>query len=396
MRGILETSTGFRAFVRVKGFPLKSKRFKIGTAADVMKDWRDKTKARLVLAIDEKKAAAPAGFSADIPRYLAAVRALPSYTERVRDINIWAPVFGDTPAADISDHGSVTIKTMRDQWLTVGPRLVQQKGKPKAERWIAVARPLSASAVSHRMRALQNFFTILYPKLDNPVKLVEEPDEGDDVPRSTTYDVLRIVLDTMSDRGRALKGQLREDFSAAKIRASCLAWSGIMPVELRRLTPADNRWRENLVVITSRRKGRGAPGRIVPLTKEGRQAFRELEHRALHGPFNVGVVNRALALACDVAQLPRITCYTFRHSYITGIVAATKNLRLGSLLGGHRDDRTSKKYRMAAEMGVMKDGVAQFHKANRVKRRKVTGGNFRRVKVGQSGLSRKGSKRKNA
>jgi len=357
LRGIETTATGYRAYVRVKGFPLKTKRFRHPVDVAEVRLWRETTRSKLIVRREEQIADAPTPetFRADVPRYLPAVKALPSYTERVRDISIWLPVFDTTPSLEID---ALTIRTMRDQWLTVGPRWVQKKGGR-----VLVNKPLAAGTVNHRLRALSNFFTVLYPKHDNPVKDVEEADAGEPVPRSVSYVVIKAVLKAMTDQGRALKDQLREDFSAAKVRAHCLAWSGVTPTELERLQPADNRWRENLIIVGARRKGRGAPGRVVPLTKEGRAAFRELHRRALYGEFNVGVVNRALALACEAAQLPRITCYTFRHSYITGVVRATKNLKLGGMLAGHRDDRTTHRYRMAAELEVLQHGVGRFGKA---------------------------------
>jgi integrase len=359
--GIVVSRKGYRAFVRVKGFPLHSKRFPANTELQVMKDWRELTRAKLLVRRDQKIAALPASgsFRADVVRYLPAVAAMPTYAERVREMNVWKAVFGDQPSLEIA---SVQVQTMRDQWLTVGPRWVQRKGKGR----ILVDKPLSASAVNHRLRALSNFFTVLYPKADNPVKTVDEPDEGQGVPRSVPYKVVRQVITAMTDQGRApKKGMLREDFSAAKVRARCLAWSGITPKELARLTKSDNRWKENLIVVTPRKKGRGAPGRLVPLTKEGRAAFREFDRRNLYGPFNVGVVNRALALACKAAGLPKITCYTFRHSFITGVVRATRNLKLGGLLAGHKDERTTRRYWLAAELAVMQDGMARFGRQSR-------------------------------
>jgi integrase len=360
MIGIVASRNGYRAFVRVKGFPLKSKRFKANTDPQAMKDWRELTRAKLLVQREQKIAAEPepGSFRADVARYLPAVAALTTFAERKRDMAIWLAAFGDRPSLEIT---SLEIQTLRDQWLTVGPRWQQRKSKGR----ILIDKPLSASAVNHRLRALSNFFTVLYPKADNPVKAVEEADEGQGVPRSVPYKAVRQVLLAMADQGRAPKGLPREDFSAAKIRARCLAWSGTTPKELARLTKVDNRWKENLIVVTPRKKGRGAPGRLVPLTKEGRAAFRDFDRKNLYGAFNVGVVNRALALACETADLPRITCYVFRHSYITGVVRATKNLQLGGLLAGHKDERTTRRYRLAAELAVMQDGIARFQKASR-------------------------------
>lgn len=360
MTGIQETPFGFRAYVRVRGFPLQSRRFPKGTSADAMQQWRALTRAKLVIRREEPKEDDPplGSFRAAVRDYLPQVSTMPSYKERVRDLGYWLAVFGDEPITAITP---TRIRAQRNAWLTTGPRRVQRKVQGVV-RWVETEKPLAPGTVNHRIRALSNVFTVLWPRAYNPVRDVEEAPRGQEVPRSVPFQVVKIVLAAMSDRGYAPKDTAREDFSASKVRASCLAWSGITPKELGRMQPEQNRWREDIIVVTSRQKGQGSPGRFIPLTPEGRAAFRELEQRELYGPFNVGVVNRALGKACAIAKVPRITCYTFRHSYITGVLDATHNLDLVRMLAGHKDARTTRVYQSTAELGALKAGISTFKK----------------------------------
>src|ERR1044071_9080044 len=98
--GIERTRTGYRAYVCVTqdhDRHRRSKRFPADTPIETMTDWRRDTDAQLRSAWRGGDVPLGVGFLADADRYLAAVQAMPTYTERRRHIQQWAAVFGDRP-----------------------------------------------------------------------------------------------------------------------------------------------------------------------------------------------------------------------------------------------------------------------------------------------------------
>jgi len=136
-----------------------------------------------------------------------------------------------------------------------------------------------------------------------------------------------------------------------------MAWGGVTPAELQRIAAEDNRWEEAYIIVPSRRKGRGAPGRIVPLGPEGVEAFKDLALRRAYGRFRVRAVLRAWQRACRRALGRHVRLYDLRHSYVTAILRATKNLDTARLLAGHKDARTTQRYALAAIVGTLRVGV---------------------------------------
>src|SRR3990167_8977142 len=134
--GFTRTASGFRAWVRVSakaehGDSLRTKRGPADTRPADIRAWRRATRDRLQQRLEQQRQSRAstrgiAGtFRADAHRYLAAVTAMTSYTDRCRHVGLWAAIFGDRPRSEIAAH---EIRTVRDQWLTVGPRRHWQGG----------------------------------------------------------------------------------------------------------------------------------------------------------------------------------------------------------------------------------------------------------------------------
>jgi integrase len=367
-RGFTRTASGFRAWVRVSSHrdafdELRTKRFTGDATAPEIRAWRTDTRDNLRRQLDAHRqrraeACGAAGtFRADASQYLEAVRALTTYAERTRDIGLWIDEFGDRPRPAIKPH---EIRTVRDRWLTVGPRRVWRKVNGVGQ-WIDVAGPLSASTVNHRLRALSNLWTVLNGKhAPNPVREVPEAHEPVAVPRAIDYDTIRQVLAAMADRGRPVKGVPRPAHSLAKARARVMAWTGITPKELALVQPDDIHWHDSLIVVPARRKGRGAPGRIVPLGPDATTALQEFDRLGAYGRFRTRGVLRAWHRACQVVLGRRVRLYDLRHSFVTGIVRATKNLTTAQLLAGHQDPRTTQRYALAALLPTLRAGIDSF------------------------------------
>lgn len=364
--GFMHTQTGFRAWVRVSakkdGFDrLSTKRFGQGATPADIRVWRETTRRhlRMLLAQHRQRLDLAQGVTgalrADAIRYLAAVRAMPSYKERARDIAVWVDVFGDRPRASIHPH---EIRAVRDQWLTVGPRRRWARVNGVGQ-WVTVAAPLAASTVNHRLRALSNLWTVLDGRLAlNPVREVPEADEPAEIPRALDYQIVRQILTAMSDQGQALTGKgQRRTYSLAKLRARVMAWTGVTPTELAGIQAIDIHWDDAVLVVPARRKGRGAPGRLVPLSQEALAALREFDAKAAYGRFERRVVLRAWQKACRAVIGRSVRLYDLRHSFVTAVVRATKNLATAQLLAGHGDPRTTRRYALAAVLPTLRAGI---------------------------------------
>jgi hypothetical protein len=307
------TPYGLQVYTKVGG-RYRSQRYRftktLTTHAQLLETYDEQIRAWLALHQDvvEEEHPEKGTLGADVQEYLKARANMPSLEDRRRDLQAWIDVFGaDRRRRTIT---ALEIQTQAAQWLTVGPRLVQRKGKATAPRWIAVAKPLSASAVNHRLRALSNLFRVLDRKFPNPVRDVEEPTEPDAVPRAVTYVVLHKILAAMPDRSRRLKGTKhkgRRSESLAKARVEALIWTGMTPIELQRVDAADIDEDLQQVTVSARRKGKGAAGRIIPLkhVPEGMRALRRLVALGGLGHFNAGVVRRAFQRAAATAGLSR-------------------------------------------------------------------------------------------
>src|SRR5690349_21074243 len=129
-KGFTKTATGSRAWVRVTSKAdefdeLRTKRFPKDVTPQEVRAWRERTRAILRQQLDQRRKqrvelyGTPCSFRADAVAYLAAVKALPTYKTRCRDIRLWVDEFGSRRRETIAPH---EIRAVRDRWLTVGPR----------------------------------------------------------------------------------------------------------------------------------------------------------------------------------------------------------------------------------------------------------------------------------
>lgn len=368
-QGFARTATGFRAWVRVSakrdGFDsLRTKRFDHGSTVEEVLSWRQATRDTLLLLLEAhrrtrlEQTGAPGTFRADAVRYLEAVRALTTFNARARDVSLWADEFGDRLRASIQPH---EIRAVRDRWLTIGPKRICQRINGVGQ-WIDVAVPLSASTVNHRLRALSNMWTVLNGRrAPNPVREVPEADEPNAIPRHLDYGTIRRIVDAMSERGVGLRGEKRRAYSLAKLCVRIMAWTGAAPKELRAIDPPDINWDDAILFVAARHKGRGAPGRIIPLGPEALEALRDFDRvRAYHRVPDKGVLLRAWHRGCMAVLGRHVRLYDLRHSFVTGVVKATGNLGTAQLLAGHTNKRTTQRYAFAAMTPMLRAGVDAF------------------------------------
>lgn len=366
-RGYSATAGGFRAWVRVASKKdhfneIRAKRFPSTATKDQIRSWRDRTRTQLRAQLADKRQQTAAitgmegGFRSEaVTRYLPAVQAMPTYEQRVKDILRWAEEFGDRDPLTIEAY---EIRAVRDRWLTVGPKRKLQKINGTTQ-WIDVAEPLSASSVNHRLRALSNFFTVLYPQTPNPVHAVPEANEPAAIPRGYDYATIQSILDAMADLGRPTKGEKRSTESLAKVRARVMAWAGLEPTELGRISEQDilDAIESGVLYVPGRRKGEGAAGRLMPLNQDAIDALRDLVRLKATGPFRSRGVLRAWQKACVKVLGRTLRLKDLRHSFVTNIIRATKDLKLAQMLAGHEDHRTTQRYGLAALLPMLRAGV---------------------------------------
>lgn len=377
---IERTPFGYRAYICVTdaaGRHRQSKRFPRSTSLETIKTWQETARVDL----RRQLALAPqtpigTGFLADAERYLEAVQAMPTYTERRRHIQAWAAIFGERPRSTVT---SADIRTQRDHWLTVGPKCVQERQPDQTIRWVEKPLPLSASAVNHRLRALENLYTVLDGRHTyNPVREVPDADPPDVAPRAIPYPLIAAILAAMPDRSRPVKGQAREADSKTKARLAVIAYVGLSHAQLMRVQPEDLDLRARTLFLRPRRKGRKgrqARGATIPLGLPGVNAFRQFVALACFGPFSPSAMRKSFKRACAALELPAsLTPYQLRHSFGTLAYAASGDVHATGILLGHRDARTTARY----TLGAVDPRLAAAVKAMRFtsRRRGVRGGGF--------------------
>ena len=368
-RGIWRTRAGWRLYVRVGG-RLKPKRVhdplhEIGLVQ--LKHLRDDHRTEMRTRGHLPDPTKPEGFAADVRmRYLPAVAAMPGIKERTRHMELWIDEFRDRDRRSIEPW---EIRRVRDRWLTKGPRRVctawgPDDKKPKGCRtgkWIDVDAPLSASQVNSRLRALENFFTVMNGRHGpNPAREAGEAIEPDATPRALDYATIEAILAAMPDRGKPTKDGARPDVSLTKLRARVLAYTGFSHAELKRIGPADlhlddpeGAW----VWIGGRRKGKGTKGTAQPLTPVGADALRALVAANGLGPFSSPSMRQCVKRAMAKFNV-HARVYDFRHSFATEVLRQTSgNIALTQMMMRHRDPRTTLRYAAGAVTAAKRGAV---------------------------------------
>lgn len=363
--GIYRTHYGWRLFVRVKGI-LRPKRITdpfhhlgLVELKQRREDWRTDARRQLGEPPQADTATKPGGFADEArKKYLPAVRSMPTYKQRVRDIELWIAEFGDRPRSSIK---AWEVAQVRDRWLTEGPRMVCRKLTPEERAanpkrttgvWVAKREPLSASQVNNRLRALENLWTVLDGlHAPNPVREAGEATEPETLPRAIRYDVITAILAQMPDRGPGRRGQKRSKTSLTKLRLKAMAYTGFSHGELAGLAADDLHLNDTpaWVWVSGRRKGQGTLGAAQPLTRQGAAALRALANAGGLGPFSPDSMRKSFARACAKLNLTGLRPYDCRHSFATEILEKTGgNIGATQLAMRHKDPRTTLRYAKGA------------------------------------------------
>lgn len=372
--------TGYRVFVRVpdpsrKNGRLVPKRFKKDATLKAMTDWQEdqRVDARRQKNDPVADVVPLQGFAKDALDYLEAVRAMPSYTDRARDIKAWITRFGDKLRSTIK---ASEIRAARDTWLLRGPKMVYERQADKRMAWVPKPLPLSASAINHRLRALENLYTVLDgAKANNPVREVPECQEPDQEPRDQPYSVIRAILAAMPDRARPEKGKATEKGSLTKVRCECMAWQGIRPAQLKRLKKEHLLWDLRLIQILRSPKGprqstKAAAPKLIPMTAEGYKAFRRFDKLNAYGTFSRSSLYKSFQRGVDKVNAARkkkrqqplahIKPYDLRHTFLSHMTDAA-GLQVASEFGTHSKPEMANRYAKSAVARRQVTGAKAFN-----------------------------------
>lgn len=346
-RGIQQTVWGYRAFVRVKGFSLQTKSFKRHVPLEDIKTWRELTRAKLIIKRERaEKAKKPSGtFRGDALRYLGSVTALITYKQRVQHIHEWIALFGDRETDTIA---SAEIRAQRDRWLTVGPKTFQRKGKQFQK-----AVPLSASSVNHRLRALENMWTVLWPGTPNVVRQVPEVQEPEAIPRALDYRVIEAIFAKLPA-------------GKTKARLAVLRWTGIPASTLMRLSPEHVDLTRRLLWLPARKKGQGTRLKTLPLLPDAVKAFQQLAKANAWGAFSTSAMHKLFVAASRAAKIRiAVSPYQLRHTFGTNFLRATNDLRATQRALDHSTSRLTERYALSAVDPALASAFHRMAKATR-------------------------------
>ena len=313
--GICLHPLGYRAFVRLfhGSGGLKSKVFPKGTSLLDIRRWREEQRGTPII-----RPQTSSGFAADAERYLKAVRGMPTYDWREKDIQAWVAVFGHTQRKLIT---AADIRAQLAEWRT----------------------RYAASTVNHRRTALMHLYTVLDGRSAvNPVRDVPRCQEPEPTARGLSYAVIEGILGEMED-------------SATKARLSVIAYVGLPHAQLVKLTPADIDIKGRTIYVAGRSKGKGTRGKRIPITEQGAQALASFVAHDAFGKFSTSSMRKAFRLACQKQGpdgcLAKVRPYDLRHSFgslvyqLSGDIKATQELML------HSSSRMTERYTVAAVAG---------------------------------------------
>jgi site-specific recombinase XerC len=303
-----------------------------------------------------------AGFKADAKTYLAldVVKAMPSYQAREVQIQIWCGIFEDLPRSAITS----TLIDAKLQQLRNGG--------------------YSGSYVNKLRSALMSLWTRLDGRsAANPVRDTSLFDEAEMVARGHSYDLITRILDAVSlDRTRPQKGVKgsRVGVNASRARLEVLAWTGMDPSQLKRMTEHHVNIKERWYVTPLRDKGskrRRTPRAVIrkPMSDEAAKAFERMIAGGLLGTtFSTDSLRhaweRAVArvekqlqeeLEQPAFKLPHIRLKDIRHSFGTKLFEETESLDLvGRMLDHAPGSPMTLRYALGAVPTVLQKHVGQF------------------------------------
>lgn len=314
-RGIRPWRNGWQAYVRVNTI-LYSKSFPIDTPLPTMRTWQ--LTQRVEHAHDTPKTA-PGTLAGDIDAYLKRVASMPTYKQRKAHLEIWKDAIGGQRRRASITAGELEV--IMQGWLSSGvaPATVRKRRSALLAMW-------------HRLDGRE---------ASNVVRASAAPREPRPEIRAIDYATIQRIIDAMPE-------------SVTKRRVAVIAWTGLPPSILNKVTPADIDFAQQTIRVMPRRKGAGAPARVLPLLAQAVTELRAFHKAHAYGPFETGPLNVSFKRACNRLE-PKVTgvrLYDLRHSFATMMYRVTKDLATTARFLLHSRITMTERYAQAANADI--------------------------------------------
>lgn len=322
--GIRRRATNWQVFARVRG-EFRSRSFALDTDIHELKRQRDllKTESYYGERID---AAHGPTFAEDARAYLKLVESMPSFDDRKYDIECWVEAFRGRARSSIAGRD---IQHVLERW--------RKSGKVNGEG-------LSPSSLNKRRTALMSLWTRLDGKgAANPVKDVPEYDESESEqiralpPRTMARLIGRIGRSHWKIRRKEYRGKRRAP-SKTRARLWLMLCTGWPQAQVMRLKAEHIDLAKEAVWIASRRKGKGAKGRWLPLVPGAIRALQRFIAADAWGDFSTSGMHKSFQLALEAENahrvrwkkpaIPHASPYTARHTFGTELAKVVKDERV--------------------------------------------------------------------
>jgi integrase len=197
------------------------------------------------------------------------------------------------------------------------------------QRWRADG--LEPATCNKRRTALMHLWSMLDGKgAANPVRDVRKMRAADPLPRGRDPHLIDAKLKARTP---------------SRTRACCrvMLWTGMRPDELAKAQPDDIDLTNGAAII---RTAKGGRTRVVPLTSQAIEAWREFEDAECWGNVpQAAPMNRLLKIWTG---MPELRVYDLRHSYGTALAMRETRLDVIGSLMGHSTLELTKRYTLAA------------------------------------------------
>jgi integrase len=173
------------------------------------------------------------------------------------------------------------------------------------------------------------------------------------------------ILAAMPDKQSVTPGAVRR-LSLAKLRATVLAYTGMPPGALPKISKSDLDFAAATFRSPARPKGHGARARILPLTAKGLAAFGAFDAAHAYGVFSIEALShsfkRAVRRVPSAPQTMRL--YDLRHSFGAELYRRTGDLATVARFLGHAPGSTvTARYALGANAQVDRAAADAFDAA---------------------------------
>lgn len=206
------------------------------------------------------------------------------------------------------------------------------------QQWFA-AIDKKPSTKNHIRHAVISFYqTLNGPQGANPARVLKKVREEYPDARALSYDAIEAIFKALTP-------------SPAKARLMVMAYTGLPQHLIAKITPHHLHLERAEVWATPRRKGAGAEGRMLHLSKKGVEAFKEFVRVNAFGSFQNKQLTSTFRHGAKLAKitLPEQTRpYDLRHSFLTETLRETGDLHAVSELAMHATLEQTKRYTRGA------------------------------------------------